>query len=107
MIRDKKELNEISDDELTKLFKPFDKEIDKYLFKNFLNEYVAYYIYCAYKNSVLWSGDKLDLTINSAIEHLSEIMVSDCKIRKIKRILAKKYNLRIESTSPLRIENIK
>ena len=90
--------------------KPFDDEIDSWLdtHTEFLEEFVAFYIYSGIKNNGLWNGSFSGL-INSAVDTCCQHYESDdISIEKILNILLNKYNIRtIENSKTIKFEVLK
>ena len=83
------------------------EEIDEeYIKENFLNEFIAFDIATCYNMNAMWD-ESFETQINSAIEDLSQLRVSDCDKSKVISILESKYKLRVKNESPIDIEDIK
>lgn len=105
MLRDVKELKDITDDEFNKIIKPFDKEVNKYIAKNIVNQFVAYYIATGYKFNALWDSN-FKLTVDQATNEFAQFIDDGYDLNKIKSMLEKEYGLRVISDKPFRIEEI-
>ena len=106
MIRTREELMKLNDEEFAELFKDFDKEIKRFVTKEILNQFLAYYIHCGYKMNTL-SDDSLDVRINTGIEEMESYLYSKyCNKNIIKKILENDYKLKITNEDPLEIKEI-
>ena len=85
---------------------PCNEYIINYIKENFLNEFIAFDIATCYNMNAMWD-EPFETQINSAIEDLSQLRVSDCDKSKVISILESKYKLRVKNESPIDIEDIK
>lgn len=103
MIRD---VPDLSDEEYDKIVIPFDITIKSFARKNFLNEFIAFYIAESYKEKVLWTPIYSQL-VNFALEELGQFRYKDSSFKKVKKILLEKYNLQIINEKPNELIEIK
>lgn len=98
--------DDISDEVFYDIVNPCNEYIINYIKENFLNEFIAFDIATCYNMSAMWD-EPFETQINSAIEDLSQLRVSDCDKSKVISILERKYKLRVKNESPIDIEDIK
>lgn len=96
-------LEDISDEEFDNIVSPFDDEINRYIDKNIVSKFVAYYIATGYNMSAIWNSS-LKQHCKSAVDCLSDI--NNFNYNEIKEILEKEYKLKIVKDNSLEIEEI-
>lgn len=101
MIRD--DYLTITEDEMDKVIDPFEEKIRDHVINEILTDFVAYYIANGYKMNCLWRVN-IDVVLESAIDSLVQLKVSDCNLEKIKRKLIENYNLEIVNNDPIDIK---
>ena len=97
---------EAADEVFDDIVNPCNEYIINYIKENFLNEFIAFDIATCYNMNAMWD-EPFETQINSAIEDLSQLRVSDCDKSKVISILESKYKLRVKNESPIDIEDIK
>jgi hypothetical protein len=100
------DMDDISDEVFDDIVNPCNEYIINYIKENFLNEFIAFDIATCYNMNAMWD-EPFETQINSAIEDLSQLRVSDCDKSKVISILESKYKLRVKNESPIDIEDIK
>ena len=102
MIRN--DLNLLSDEEHDDITRPVEELIEKHLEKTIEDE-LAYQLYQKYNMDALWS-ESLLVILESLIESLQDVSISEENVNIIKSILANKYHLKIINDDPIEIEEI-
>ncbi len=98
---------DIDDDEFEKVSKPFTDAVDDYLQKNFILDYIAFYIATGFRKSALFKGT-LSGVFNAAIDELGDLQFGSANdIERLREILKDKYNLLLTSDTDLEIEEIR
>ncbi len=98
---------DISDDEFEKVSKPFTDAVDDYLQKNFILDYIAFYIATGFRKSALFKGT-LSGVFNAAIDELGDLQFGSANdIERLREILKNQYNLLLTSDTDLEIEDIR
>lgn len=87
-------------------FKKIDANVRKCFIDNFLNEYIAYFLYSCNKCPFLMLTDSLEQNITTGLELLSYIENEDVNINKLENILHEKYHLKITDTRHLKLKSI-
>ncbi len=102
----RKSAGNITDEEFEKIIIPFGKNVDDYILKYILYDFVAFYIASGYERSV-FSKTTLKAEFNTAVELLGNINSNQCfDSKKIADILQTKFSLKIVSKKPLKLEKI-
>ncbi len=96
---------EMSDKEFDKIIKPFDDALHDYV-KTFLHDYLAFYIATAYRMDALWEGT-LSGHINTALDRICEVDITQMNITKVKKILEEKHSLILTNDKNIQIQDIK
>lgn len=102
----RKSNGDITDAEFEKIIIPFNKNVDDYILKYILYDFVAFYIASGYERSV-FSKTTLKTEFNTAVEVLGDCNSDQCfDSKKIADILQTKFSLKIVSEKPLKLEKI-
>ncbi len=96
-------LEDISDEEFDNIVLPFDDEINRYIDKNIVSNFIAYYIATGYNMSAIWNSS-LRHHCKSAVDCLNDI--NNFNYNEIKEILENEYNLKVVNDELLEIEEI-
>lgn len=96
---------DISDKEFDKIIKPFDDALHNYV-RSFLHDYLAFYIATAYRMDALWEGT-LSGHINTALDRICEVDITQMDITKIKKILKEKHSLILTNDKNIQIQDTK
>lgn len=88
-----------------KFIRPFDKEVNEYISKNIINQFVAYYIATGYNFNALWNSD-FKLTVDQSTNEFMQFIDDGYDLNKIRLLLEKEYGLRVISDKPFSIEEI-
>lgn len=98
---------DMDDDEFEKVSKPFTDAVDDYLQKNFILDYIAFYIATGFRKSALFKGT-LSGVFNAAIDELGDLQFGSANdIERLREVLKGKYNLLLTSDTDLEIEEIR
>ncbi len=98
---------DMDDDEFEKVSKPFTDAVDDYLQKNFILDYIAFYIATGFRKSALFKGT-LSGVFNAAIDELGDLQFGSTNdIERLREVLKNQYNLLLTSDTDLEIEEIR
>ncbi len=108
MIREKKEIQELGDDQFYQLIEPSEKIIVSYCQNYLINNFFAFMIWALYKNNAIWSNYTFDKLYKQALEHLANDMpkYNDLDFNNIQNILKNNYSIYIKNKNPIKIEEI-
>ena len=92
--------DEFSEEEILKLDMMYD-EVNELLINDFLQEYIAFYIYCLHKYKFLEAQTtSLRCYVNSAIDAFNNVSYKDVDFAKVEKKLEEKYNLKLIQSEP-------
>ena len=90
----------IDDNKYYELIKPIIKNSKDYFLEEFLSKYISHYISNLYTSNLL-EKTNLNNIINSALNILHNIKITDCNINEISNILRRNYHLKIINDNPI------
>lgn len=103
--------NDLRDDEekLNKYLETYDDEVMSFIINNLLYELTAFQIASAYNHDCIWSDSSLKQEYMEAMSFLTfkKPPYSFIDTTKLKAIIEEKYNLKITSENPIKIEPTK
>lgn len=92
--------DEFSEEQLIRLDMMYD-EVNDFLKKDFLQEYIAFYIVCLHKYEFLkLETSSLRRHVNSAIDAFNNARYEDVDFKRVKQILKEKYRLELIREEP-------
>ena len=108
MIRPKREVEGLTDDEFAKALEPTEREIKNFLYNDFLYDFFAKCLSTDFKNDSIWEDSCLEYEYLDAMGFLANMpYYREIDVEKLKEVLEKKHSLKITSVNPIRIEEIK
>ncbi|MBE6503886.1 MAG: hypothetical protein E7Z76_06345 [Methanobrevibacter sp.] len=99
---------EVTDDVFDEIVSDFDSGCDEWFQNNkqFVDEFVAFYIASGIKHNALWRGSLTGL-INGAVETLAGYVVEESVDKNsLNKLLLEKYHLKLTNENPMQFEEL-
>ena len=93
-------------DKEIEILNKLDDDLLNYIKEQYLNDFMAYYLYSYNKCEIKVLTGSLFQQVNTAIETFAQLTYEDVDIDKVKSILKEKYNLKIKNEEKIELEEI-
>lgn len=98
---------DISDEEFTKVTKPFDTLIHDFVRDNFIYTFAAFYLANGYRMDAIWEGNLSSILYGAMDSLVISDFIEELDYDVLKLILKRQYGIVIKNEEPLEIVDTK